>query len=290
MNKSSSPYHKSFFLALGVHALVLGILLCSVTSKERKPVIEQPIISAQIITEFKSALPKEESVLASKPLVPQAQPQVQEDKHKPIDPKILEAKKEALEKARIANLEKIKQKEEAQKLAQEKLLQAQKDKALELAKLKQEKAAKLAQEKIEQEKIAQEKRAQEQLQREQVAQAQARQEAMRQDALKAEQMQAAQQAFLRTIDRYALLMRAKIHQNWRRPLGIENIYKCKVAVRLQANGEVISAIVVNSSGNIEFDRSAELAVRKSSPLPMPPDEKMRAPFNQFTFTFDPETA
>ena len=317
MNKASHPsYNRSFLLALSFHCMVLAVIIFSHTSKEVKPLVQNPIISAQMITDFSKAkvepvLPKFSEPLMNEREVPkEALPETPKIVKKNID----------LEKQRQENQERQEREEKQERLAtlqkeqhlklakleeakQERLakLELQKEIAAKLEKEKQERIAKLEKERQEsvaklekeqQEKIEQERRVQakqEQEQRSQIAREQAKIAAERLTSLDAQRAQAEHLQLLRTIDRYALLMRSKIHQNWRRPVGIENLYKCKVVVKLRSNGEVISAIVVNSSGNVEFDRSAELAVRKSSPLPMPPDEKMKAPFNNFTFTFEPET-
>ena len=47
--------------------------------------------------------------------------------------------------------------------------------------------------------------------------------------------------------------------------------------------------VVESSGNIAFDRSVEAAVRKADPLPMPESERLVALFRDLTFIFDPSS-
>jgi colicin import membrane protein len=39
---------------------------------------------------------------------------------------------------------------------------------------------------------------------------------------------------------------------------------------------------------LEFDRSAEVAIRKASPLPMPEDDNIAKEFRSFTLTFNPE--
>lgn len=274
MNRNAQPsYKKSFLLALGFHALVLMVIVFNHISREVRPAAQlvenkNKIISAQIITEIK--LPKVPELKVS-----------EVEKIEKID-KLEKPEKKFEKTVKIEKPEKPEK--QLEKINQEKLAQLEQEKQekikLKKAKQEQEKQERLA-------KIEQIKK-QEQEQREQ-----AKQEAERLALLKSQQAQQAQdehQQLLRIIDRYALLMRAKIHQNWRRPVGMDNLYKCKVAVKLRANGEVISARVIDSSGNIEFDRSAELAILKSSPLPMPPDEKMRTPFNQFTFTFEPETA
>jgi len=65
--------------------------------------------------------------------------------------------------------------------------------------------------------------------------------------------------------------------------------KCKIRVRLMSDGSVIDAEVIASSGDEIFDRSAENAVNKASPLPVPQDKELFARnFRTFTLTFDPD--
>jgi len=44
---------------------------------------------------------------------------------------------------------------------------------------------------------------------------------------------------------------------------------------------------VKSSGNTTFDRQAELAVRKASPLPVPDDPRLFQQMKDIQFEFDP---
>jgi colicin import membrane protein len=56
-----------------------------------------------------------------------------------------------------------------------------------------------------------------------------------------------------------------------------------------SDGTVIDAVVVTSSGDDVFDRSAENAVHKSSPLPVPKDKDLSSKaFKSFKFLFDPD--
>ena len=65
--------------------------------------------------------------------------------------------------------------------------------------------------------------------------------------------------------------------------------KCTIRVKLMSDGTVIDAEVIKSSGDEVFDRSAENAVNKASPLPVPGDKDLFArAFRTFTFTFDPK--
>ena len=45
-------------------------------------------------------------------------------------------------------------------------------------------------------------------------------------------------------------------------------------VRMAPGGEVISVKVIRSSSNAAFDRQAEIAVQKASPLPVPADQRV----------------
>ena len=84
------------------------------------------------------------------------------------------------------------------------------------------------------------------------------------------------------------MIKNKTEDAWIRPMNAASGLKCVIQVRLLASGDVMDAVVVESSGNSIFDRSAENAVRKASPLPVPQD---RALFNQkyrvFKLVFNP---
>jgi colicin import membrane protein len=52
-------------------------------------------------------------------------------------------------------------------------------------------------------------------------------------------------------------------------------------------GDVASARVIESSGDPVFDRSAENAVLRAAPLPMPEDPAIARHFRDFNFNFEP---
>jgi colicin import membrane protein len=54
---------------------------------------------------------------------------------------------------------------------------------------------------------------------------------------------------------------------------------------LDKAGNVLSVNIIQSSGNAAFDRQAVLAVKKSSPLPLPPDPKLAKDFMNLTLPF-----
>lgn len=174
-----------------------------------------------------------------------------------------EREKAELQQEKARQLKLKAQQEELKKLAKEKeKLLAAKQKAEEerkAAELAKQKAAALQQQKEQAEQLAQQLASQRNLQSEK--------------------------------ERYASLIKAKLHQNWRKPLGVDlTELSSKVEVRLLITGDVVDAQVVESSGNVEFDRSTEVAVHKASPLPMPSDPELAKEFRQFTFTFRPGAA
>jgi colicin import membrane protein len=53
-------------------------------------------------------------------------------------------------------------------------------------------------------------------------------------------------------------------------------------------GDVVLAQVVTSSGNSIFDRRAEIAVKKASPLPVPDDSRVFEMMRDINLTFQPQ--
>ena len=87
----------------------------------------------------------------------------------------------------------------------------------------------------------------------------------------------------------AAAIRQKVARSWIRPVSAPEGLKCTIQVRLMSDGTVIDAVVIASSGNEVFDRSAENAVHRASPLPVPKDKELSAKeFKSFKFLFDPD--
>jgi colicin import membrane protein len=79
----------------------------------------------------------------------------------------------------------------------------------------------------------------------------------------------------------------KVKRNWTYAgdtTGLEMI----ISVKVTRDGEVTSANVVRSSGDAIFDRSAENAVLKASPLPFPGNPKYYEFIKEFQFKFNPD--
>ena len=90
------------------------------------------------------------------------------------------------------------------------------------------------------------------------------------------------------ITRAMIRIERQVKRNWTRPSAISNGLTCTIRVQLIAGGAVKRAQVIESSGNAIFDRSAENAVRKASPLPVPADPLIFQKFKVFSFIFNPQ--
>ena len=76
---------------------------------------------------------------------------------------------------------------------------------------------------------------------------------------------------------------------WSRPPSARNDMKARFRVELVPSGELLGVMLLETSGNAAFDRSAEIAIRKASPFEMPSDNDVfEAHFRRFTLLFNPQ--
>lgn len=81
----------------------------------------------------------------------------------------------------------------------------------------------------------------------------------------------------------------QIYRNWSRPPSARTGMETLLRVELVPTGEVVSVTVVRSSGNATFDRSAEQAVRRASPLEVPRDTRLfENHFRRIDVLFNPQ--
>lgn len=108
-----------------------------------------------------------------------------------------------------------------------------------------------------------------------------------QAAQKAQAAQASADQALR--DKYQRQINQRVVSKWNRPLNARNGMITILRITVLPGGEVQSVITLKSSGDAAFDASAEEAVRRSSPLPVPSDSVV---FNRYfrviTLNFNPE--
>ena len=126
------------------------------------------------------------------------------------------------------------------------------------------------------------------LERRKEAKRKAKAEAKRK-AAEAKRKQIARQKYEESeITRAMVRIERQVKRNWTRNTNHSDGLSCTVRVQLSDGGRVTSVRVIKSSGNDLFDRSAEDAVRKSSPLPVPDDPLIFQKFKTFGFIFNPK--
>lgn len=196
--------------------------------------------------------------------------QAQVTRRKEEENRRLEAETKKLEKAReVASLQKKKAEEDKQRIEEETRRAAE--------------AAAKRQAEEDKKRLTEEKRKQEA----------AKAEAALRAALAAEEAEhaAAAQASADAseLGRFIARINSAINDRFVRPPGLPGGLKCTLSVRLIPGGEVIEARVVQSSGNSVFDRQAENAVLKASPLPVPDEPRLFEQMREINFVFDPES-
>lgn len=91
------------------------------------------------------------------------------------------------------------------------------------------------------------------------------------------------------VDRYQRLIQQRVATKWNRPLTARRGMVAMLRITVLPGGEVASVVTTSSSGDAAFDASAEEAVRRASPLPVPDDIAVfNQSFRSFTFRFSPE--
>jgi colicin import membrane protein len=207
--------------------------------------------------------------------------------------------KKAAEKKRLLAIEQKKQTQK--KLIEEKRQQEIEKKKLAIAKKKEQerlKKEKLKKEKLAKEKKVKEQRAKEKREKERVAAEKKRLEEKRkaeeQRKRRAEEKAEFERALLEEERReeeakrqtartarlnkqrqqYIMLIAQKVENSWLRPVTTYTDQSCEVIVTQTMSGDVIDVQVQACTSDNAFQRSVERAVRKASPLPLPPDPEL----------------
>lgn len=88
---------------------------------------------------------------------------------------------------------------------------------------------------------------------------------------------------------YVSQIQREIVHNWSRPPSARNGMEALLRVFLVPTGEVVNVVLLESSGNEAFDRSAVLAVQKAERFQVPPGSRQfERNFREFTVLFRPE--
>jgi colicin import membrane protein len=90
------------------------------------------------------------------------------------------------------------------------------------------------------------------------------------------------------IDTYKALVTNAIQSHWNYPDEVDNSLSCRLRIKVAPGGAVLSVALVESSGNTALDRSAEVAVYKASPLPVPTEPELFEKFRELNLRVKPQ--
>lgn len=90
------------------------------------------------------------------------------------------------------------------------------------------------------------------------------------------------------VDHYRALILQAISQNWRVPGIPDKNLAAELFIHLAPGGTVLDVQIAKSSGNSALDHSAQMAVFRASPLPVPSERQAFEPFCQFILKVRPE--
>jgi colicin import membrane protein len=298
-----SSYKKAFLIALILH-ISLGVLLC-LDNKNSRPVLIND--SQNALGQFnpikESNEPKQEIVKAisvDNKQVMDTVNRLKEERARQI--KLEQLKQQALAKqAEQMRLQRIREqqrivklKEEAEKIAiaRKKEMEKEKKRLKQLAMEKEQESKKL-------EAIKEKQRILEKLQREQAEAEELKkvQEARRAELAKREAQEAAEKQAAASarrarvqgeVDKYKAMIINAISQRWILPENVNQNLSSKFRIRLASDGVVLEVNLIRSSGDPILDRSAQTAIYKASPLPVPSDPETFSLFRDISLTVRPE--
>ena len=281
-----SQHRSGLLLSIVVHGLLLAALGSQFELFSAKPLVSQLAIEAVVISD---TVPQ--TARRPEPVPPPPEPDTraleeeQQRREAEMQRKQEEAERQREEESQRLQLE---EKQAAERAAAEKL-RLEKEAAEQQA--KKEAEARAAAERAEQERKAAEERARRE--QEQAAQAKAdaeRRERERRQAELAAAMAAEEELLAASqsgeLAQYLALIQQKVERNWAPPASARAGLECEVAVVQLPSGEVVDAQTGRCNGDEAVRRSVENAVRRASPLPLPPN---RALFERnLRFVFKPE--
>ncbi len=215
--------------------------------------------------------------------------------------RLQQLKREAAELAILQKKQRIEEQEHLKKLAQEKLAQEKriaemKQQQLNMQKQQQKEAQKLAEmTRKKKDELAQasaelaKKKADEQAHINQANAAKAKADLLQKQQVAAEN--AANTARIAgEVDKYKALIINAISQQWILPQNADSTLSSQFRIRLAPNGAVLEVSLTRSSGDSILDRSAQSAIYKASPLPVPHDATAFNVFRDITLTVRPVNA
>lgn len=259
-------------IAVLLHALVFGALIITFRFGGIVPSggVKNEPVEAVVIAEPPSAPAVETE--------PEPDPEPAPEPEPEPEPEVDTAEAERLEAERQAQLEAERRaKEEAERQARLEAERKAREEAERQARIEAERKAKAEAERKAREEAERRARA--------AAEAEARRQAMA-EALAAESAARAERELADERGRYVAAIKAHVEANWLRPPGADDI-RCEVRVAQLPGGQIVDFKLLESCGNEAVDRSVKQAIRKSDPLPRPPDRRVFE--RELIFTFEPQS-
>ena len=197
---------------------------------------------------------------------------------KPVQAKAIDLAAIQREKKKKLEAEK-KKKAEAEK---KKKLEAEKKKKLEAEKKKKAEAEK-------KKKLEAEKKKKAEAEKKKKAEAVKKKKEAERKKREAEQVQRErdEQEAVSAFGAVAWAIQEEVRTNWNPPAGDFEGFSVLFTIRVDREGNVTSVTMVRSSGNARFDESAENAIYKASPLPIPGEPRFYEYLKEFDFKFSP---
>lgn len=93
----------------------------------------------------------------------------------------------------------------------------------------------------------------------------------------------------KVMNKYMALIKQDISQHWIVPDKSKKQLSCRLQIRLGPGGMVVQVKLLRSSGDPILDRSAQSAVYKASPLPVPKEPDIFKQFRVINLTVRPES-
>lgn len=215
--------------------------------------------------------------------------------------------KEEANKIAIARKKQVEEeKKHLKELAEQKVKEAKR-----IKELKEQKEKLVKQQQLEEKKLAElnKKKTEEKIKAAKLMAEQAHAKKVREDKARAEQAKAdkerkqqadaaaAQQAQQNAerqarisgeVDKYKALIVNAIGRNWILPENADSSLSSQFRIRLAPDGMVLEVSLTRSSGDPLLDRSAQTAIYKASPLPVPTDAETFNLFRDISLTVRPE--
>ena len=316
----SRSYKNAFMVALALHFSIAMVLLIE-PSSNKPPVLEltqnpemiqaqasqntpqpEPIkavsVDASEVMKTVNHLKEQRARQAAAEKARQQQLQKQVDmarKERALEQQRLQQLKNEAEKIAIAHkkqmeeekkrLEQVAQKKAAEEKRLAEMKKQQQEESKKLAELKKKQdLAKAAAAEAETKRLADAKKQREA--RERADAEQKRQQSIQQAALNAER----NARIAGEVDRYKALIIGAISRQWILPENAQSNLSSEFRIRLAPDGSVLEVTLARSSGDSVLDHSAQSAIYKASPLPVPTDPEAFNTFRDINLTVRPENA